>query len=49
MTRPFAPINPALFDKGLATRREVLGAQYVDASINNASDFTIDMQEMVTQ
>jgi 4-carboxymuconolactone decarboxylase len=49
MTRPFAPINSALFDKGLATRREVLGAQYVDASINNASDFTIDMQEMVTQ
>lgn len=49
MTRPFAPINQALFDKGLATRREVLGAQYVDASINNANDFTIDMQEMVTQ
>jgi 4-carboxymuconolactone decarboxylase len=49
MTRPYAPRNPALFDQGLATRREVLGAPYVDAAIANATDFNIDMQEMVTQ
>jgi 4-carboxymuconolactone decarboxylase len=49
MTRPYAPKNQALFDQGLATRREVLGAEYVDASIRNATDFNIDMQEMVTQ
>ena len=49
MTRPYAPKNQALFDQGLATRREVLGAEYVDASIKNASDFNIDMQELVTQ
>lgn len=49
MTRDYAPRNPALFDAGLATRREVLGAEYVDASINNATDFNIDMQELVTQ
>ncbi|MET1114634.1 MAG: 4-carboxymuconolactone decarboxylase [Comamonas sp.] len=49
MTRPYAPKNQALFDQGLATRREVLGAEYVDASIKNATDFNIDMQEMVTQ
>lgn len=49
MTRPYAPRNQALFDQGLATRREVLGAEYVDASIRNATDFNIDMQEMVTQ
>jgi len=49
MTRPYAPKNQALFDEGLATRREVLGDAYVDASINNATDFTIDMQELVTQ
>lgn len=49
MTRPYAPRNPALFDQGLATRREVLGAAYVDAAIANATDFNIDMQEMVTQ
>ncbi|MEG2632862.1 MAG: 4-carboxymuconolactone decarboxylase, partial [Comamonas sp.] len=36
MTRPYAPKNQALFDQGLATRREVLGAEYVDASIRNA-------------
>jgi 4-carboxymuconolactone decarboxylase len=49
MTRPYAPLNQALFDQGLETRREVLGAEYVDASIKNATDFNIDMQEMVTQ
>ncbi|PIM54335.1 4-carboxymuconolactone decarboxylase [Roseateles chitinivorans] len=49
MTRPYAPKNQALFDEGLATRREVLGDAYVNASINNATDFTIDMQELVTQ
>ncbi|RYH33952.1 MAG: 4-carboxymuconolactone decarboxylase [Alcaligenaceae bacterium] len=49
MTRPYAPKNQELFDQGLATRREVLGAEYVDASIKNATDFNIDMQELVTQ
>ncbi len=49
MPRSYAPINQELFDKGLATRREVLGAEYVDASIKNATDFNIDMQELVTQ
>ncbi|WP_418316991.1 4-carboxymuconolactone decarboxylase [Piscinibacter sakaiensis] len=38
-----------LFDKGLQTRREVLGAAYVDASISNADDFNRPMQELVTQ
>ncbi len=49
MTRPYAPKNQALFDQGLATRRDVLGKAYVDAAIANATDFNIDMQEMVTQ
>ncbi|RZI61513.1 MAG: 4-carboxymuconolactone decarboxylase [Rubrivivax sp.] len=49
MTRPYAPKNQALFDQGLSTRREVLGAEYVDNSIKNATDFNIDMQELVTQ
>ncbi len=47
--RPFAPSNPALFDKGLATRREVLGDAYVDAALNNVTDLTVDLQEWVTQ
>ena len=49
MTRPFNPSNPAVFDKGLATRREVLGDAYVDAALNNVTDFTVDLQEWVTQ
>jgi 4-carboxymuconolactone decarboxylase len=49
MTRPYAPKNQALFDQGLAMRRQVLGTEYVDASIKNATDFNIDMQELVTQ
>lgn len=42
-------MNKELFDKGLATRREVLGADYVDNSIRNADEFNRDMQELVTQ
>ncbi|WP_394788912.1 carboxymuconolactone decarboxylase family protein [Rhodoferax sp.] len=42
-------MNQELFDKGLKTRREVLGAEYVDAAIHNADEFTIDMQVLVTQ
>ncbi len=42
-------MNQELFDKGLQTRRAVLGADYVDAAIQNADDFTRDMQELVTQ
>ena len=42
-------MNKELFDQGLKTRREVLGAEYVDASIRNADDFNMPMQELVTQ
>jgi 4-carboxymuconolactone decarboxylase len=42
-------MNQELFDRGLALRREVLGAEYVDASIANADDFNRPMQELVTQ
>lgn len=42
-------MNDELFAKGLATRREVLGADYVDAAINSADDFNRDMQQLVTQ
>ena len=37
-----------LFEKGLKTRREVLGSEYVDASIKNAEAFTQELQEFVT-
>ena len=42
-------MNQELFDKGLAIRREVLGADYVDASLRNADEFNRDLQEYVTQ
>ncbi len=38
-----------LFDKGLKTRREVLGAEYVDAALKNADAFNMPIQEFVTQ
>lgn len=42
-------MDKKLFDKGLSTRREVLGADYVDAAIANADAFNLPMQELVTQ
>jgi 4-carboxymuconolactone decarboxylase len=49
MTRAYQPKNPELFEQGVAMRRAVLGSEYVDASLKNATDFNIDMQELVTQ
>ncbi|MEI4508732.1 carboxymuconolactone decarboxylase family protein [Sphingopyxis sp. CCNWLW253] len=37
-----------LFDQGLALRREVLGADYVDKSLASANDFMMTMQEVTT-
>lgn len=42
-------MNQELFDRGLKTRREVLGDEYVDESLRNADDFSLPLQEMVTQ
>lgn len=42
-------MNTDLYKQGLHTRREVLGAEYVDAAINNADDFNRPLQELVTQ
>ena len=38
-----------LFDAGLKVRREVLGAEYVDAAISQADDFSRPLQELVTE
>jgi len=38
-----------LFDAGLETRREVLGADYVDGSIAKANDFTMAFQRITTE
>ena len=42
-------MNKDAFNKGLKTRREVLGAEYVDTAIKNADDFNMPMQELVTE
>ncbi|HTX07352.1 MAG TPA: carboxymuconolactone decarboxylase family protein [Solirubrobacteraceae bacterium] len=42
-------MNDELFEKGLAIRREVVGAEYVDRSLANADDFTRDFQRLVTE
>jgi 4-carboxymuconolactone decarboxylase len=38
-----------LWDKGLAVRKEVLGAEYVERNLKAADDFNMPMQELVTQ
>jgi 4-carboxymuconolactone decarboxylase len=42
-------VNQEQFEKGLKVRREVLGADRVEASLNNADAFDMPMQELVTQ
>jgi 4-carboxymuconolactone decarboxylase len=37
------------FEVGLQTRREVLGAEHVDRSLSEATDFARPMQEFVTE
>ncbi len=37
------------FDEGLAVRKEVLGAEYVDNALSRMNDFNRPMQELVTQ
>ena len=42
-------MNKDLFDKGLSVRKKVLGDEYVDNSLNKATDFTMAFQEFVTE
>ena len=37
------------YNKGLAVRREVLGAEYVDRALADADEFSRPMQELVTE
>ena len=37
-----------LFDKGLATRTQVMGQDFVDKALGGATDFTQPMQEHIT-
>jgi 4-carboxymuconolactone decarboxylase len=37
------------YEAGLAVRKQVLGSEYVDTSINNADNFTKKLQDFVTE
>lgn len=38
-----------MYNRGLEVRREVLGAEHVDRSLQSASEFSRPMQELVTE
>jgi 4-carboxymuconolactone decarboxylase len=42
-------MNKELYEQGLKVRREVVGDSYVDAALKGADDFSMPMQELVTQ
>ena len=42
-------MSKELWDKGLAVRKEVLGAEYVERQLATVDDFGMPMQELVTQ
>jgi 4-carboxymuconolactone decarboxylase len=42
-------VNKKAYEEGLAIRREVLGADYVDRSLASADSFTRPFQEFVTE
>ncbi len=41
-------MNDDYFEKGLAKRKAVLGAEYVEKNMANADDFTREFQEVMT-
>lgn len=44
-----AEFNSEKFEQGLEIRREVLGAAYVDKSVDAATDITAPLQKLVTE
>ena len=38
-----------MFEQGLQRRREVLGGEYIDASLNESDDFLMAFQRAVTE
>jgi 4-carboxymuconolactone decarboxylase len=41
--------DPDMFEQGLALRRKVLGAEYVEASLDGADEFTWPLQQFITE
>jgi 4-carboxymuconolactone decarboxylase len=42
-------VDKALYEDGMAVRRQVLGAEYVDKAIAGATDFSRPLQDFVTE
>ena len=42
-------MNEELFQRGLAIRKSVLGAEFVEKAFASADDFNMPMQELVTE
>lgn len=42
-------MNDELYETGLEIRREVLGREYVEASLTQADEFTADFQRLITE
>lgn len=49
VTAPDGSTVSEKFEKGLKTRREVLGPEHVDTSVSKASDYNWPMQQLVTE
>ena len=41
-------MDKALYDRGMAMRRKVLGDEYVDRAVANTDDFNRQFQELLT-
>jgi 4-carboxymuconolactone decarboxylase len=42
-------MSKELFEKGLAIRKSVIGAEFVDKALASADDFNMPLQELVTE
>jgi 3-oxoadipate enol-lactonase/4-carboxymuconolactone decarboxylase len=42
-------MSDSLQNQGMATRREVLGDEHVDAAVERTTDFTADFQDLITR
>ena len=42
-------MNKELFEKGLAIRKSVIGAEFVEKALASADDFNMPLQELVTE
>jgi 4-carboxymuconolactone decarboxylase len=42
-------VDKEMFERGLAIRKDVLGAEFVESAIKSADEFNLPLQEIVTQ